>query len=148
MQKALRRKSTDPSLIDGFQLKKSSPAALLREWIFGERPVAPGAAAARARAARSDGVKLEALEPTLLLSAALSAVPLAYVIMFETEGRAPPVVAASFSPSTGAVSHALPSDTVQAQLSALTQVVFPDTDGALDVDYNGPMSVTGIDVPH
>ncbi len=36
---------------------------------------------------------------------------------------------------------------VQVELSAPTQVVFLDTSGALDADYNGPVSVTGIDVP-
>src|SRR5262245_5213834 len=123
MRKALRRKSADGSLIDGFQIKKSSPVAFVREWIFGERPLTRWGAARRARAARSHGLKLEALEPRLLLSAELNTLALASVPMFETEGSYPPVVAASFSPSAlearpGTSSANAP---VQAALPAPTQ---------------------------
>src|SRR5262245_53998505 len=110
MRKALRRRSTRRSL-DGFPVTRSSPYDFVRELISGERPLTRlGIGAARARSARSQGVRLEPLEPRLLLSAELSTIPLASVTMFETEGSYPPAVAASFSPQSttdGAASQAL-----------------------------------------
>src|SRR5262245_22099481 len=101
MRKALRRKSTVRSLVDGFPVASSSRFGFVRELIFGDQPLAqPGARARRGRLPLSQGLKLEALEPRLLLSAELSTVPLASATMFETEGSYPPAVAASFSPQS------------------------------------------------
>src|SRR5262245_49384863 len=99
MRNARRRRSANRSLVDGFHVTRSSPVAFVRELILGQRPLTRlGGGRGRARAAHSQGLKLEALERRLLLSAELSTIPLASVTMFETEGSYPPAVAASFTP--------------------------------------------------
>jgi Ca2+-binding RTX toxin-like protein/outer membrane protein OmpA-like peptidoglycan-associated protein len=92
-------------------------------------------------------LKLEPLERRVLLSAELSSTSLVNDPLFETEGSYPPAIVASFSQQS---SQALSSDSdaVAVELAPVSQqTVFLDADGALDVDYNGPVHVSGVDVP-